>query len=245
MVGRIQALWRYPVKSMQGEQLDRARLTPDGIPGDRGVAVVDAATGRVISGKRLEQLLGARAVARPGGPAIVLPDGTTVHWSSADAASAISAWLGRPVRLEASVAEARPMIESEDGHVFLGRPRSFFDSAALHLLTTATLDHLAGLYPDGAFDARRFRPNLVIATDGEAGLVEQGWVGAHLRIGGTLLEVVKPCTRCVMTTSEQADLPKDRGILATVAREAGNVVGVHARTLEPGMVAVGDPVELR
>ena len=243
-LGTVASLWRYPVKSLQGERLEHALLGPDGIPGDRGVAIVDVESGRVISGKRVQMLLTARAVARPGGPVVVLPDGRSAHTSDPTIDDLLSEWLGRRVHVSnAGPEEERPLIESDSGQVFLGRPGSYFDSSALHLLTTASLAHLAGLYPEGAFDERRFRPNLVVDTGGAQGIVEQGWIGRRVRLGGALLEITRPCTRCVMTTSEQADLPKDPGILRTVARETDNTVGVFATTVEPGWAAVGDQVE--
>jgi hypothetical protein len=243
LLGTVSSLWRYPVKSLQGERLERAWLGRDGVPGDRGVALVDAETGKVLSGKRVEMLLTARAVARPGGPAIVMPDGRTAHTADPAAGEMLSAWLGRPVRLErAGVRDGRPAILGEEDGTFLGRPGGFFDSSAVHLLTTSTLAHLGALHPEGRFDERRFRPNVLIDGAGQ-GPVEQGWIGRRARAGDAVLEITKACSRCVMTTSEQADLPKDRDILRTVAREAGNETGVYARVLEPGWVGLGDTVE--
>jgi len=237
--GVIGALWRYPVKSMQGESLEQTWITPDGVPGDRGVAVIDAASGHVLSGKRLEMLLTARAVARPGGPVIVLPDGRSAHLDAA--AALVSEWLGRDVILaRAEGSDARPVVEAEDG-TFLGRSGSFFDSSPVHLVTAASLRHLAGLHPEGEYDARRFRPNVVVESLAE-GLVEQDWIGRTLRLGEAVLQITKPCTRCVMTTSEQRELATDRGILRTIARETENACGIYARVLEPGVARVGDAV---
>lgn len=242
-IGVVEQLWRYPVKSLQGEHLTHARITPQGIPGDRGIALVDPETGHVLSGKRVEQLLTARALARPGGAAIVLPDGRTVHTSSPDASDLLSGWLGRPVRVATTANEDAPTIDSEEGGVFRGYAGSFFDGAPLHLLTTSTLAHLSALYPEGVFDPRRFRANIVVRTDGD-GPVERSWVGRTVTIGDARFEVLRECTRCIMTTSAQADLPRDRGILRTVAREQDNVVGVKGQAVVPGEVQVGAPVVL-
>lgn len=244
IVGQVSALWRYPVKSLRGESLEFAPIGPTGIPGDRGVAVIDAESGRVISGKRVQALLGARSVARPGGPVIVLPDGTTLSFDDPGAAAVLSAWLGRAVRLErAPGGTQRPLIESEEDQVFLGRPGGFHDGHALHLLTTATLAYLGQLHPDGAWDARRFRPNIVIDTDG-ATPVEQEWIGRQVSVGSATLEIQKACTRCVMTTLAQEELPHDREILGVVAREQDNKVGVKAVVRAPGAVELGDDVTL-
>jgi uncharacterized protein YcbX len=123
---------------------------------------------------------------------------------------------------------------------------TFFDAAAVHLLTTATLDRLRELYPEGRFEVRRFRPNVVVACGPEArGFVEQGWVGRTLALGPEVrLHVAGPCPRCVMTTLPQADLPPDPGVLRTAARHAGGHVGVYARVLQGGTLRRGDAVRV-
>jgi hypothetical protein len=61
---------------------------------------------------------------------------------------------------------------------------TFFDLAVVHLLTTATLERLRALYPDGRFEVRRFRPNIVVETEPDAqGFVENDWVGQTIAIG--------------------------------------------------------------
>src|SRR5918995_4290057 len=97
---------------------------------------------------------------------------------------------------------------------------TFFDCATVHVLTTATLNRLRELYPQGQFEVRRFRPNIVLQTaDGTAGFVENDWIGRTLALGDAVrLRITRPCPRCVMTTLSQADLPKDLGILRTAAQ---------------------------
>jgi uncharacterized protein len=117
----------------------------------------------------------------------------------------------------------------------------------VHLLTTATLDRLRELYPQGRFEARRFRPNIVVAsTDGATGFVEDAWIGQTVRIGDEVqLSVTGPCPRCVMTTLAQADLPKDSRILRTAAQHNQVNVGVYASVLRGGRVRRGDAVSLQ
>ena len=113
------------------------------------------------------------------------------------------------------------------------------------LLTTATLDRLRELYPQGRFEVRRFRPNIVVATpEGQRGFVEQDWVGRTLALGQVRLRVTGPCPRCVMTTLPQADLPADAGILRAAVREAKGHVGVYAEVVHGGDVRRGDQVRL-
>src|SRR5437763_9560265 len=93
----------------------------------------------------------------------------------------------------------------DKGTVFTLPEGTFFDVAMVHLLTTATLDRLRALYPQGRFEVRRFRPNIVVQlASGEAGFAENAWVGHTLAIGTAVrLNVISPCGRCVMTTLAQ------------------------------------------
>jgi uncharacterized protein YcbX len=114
----------------------------------------------------------------------------------------------------------------------------------VHLLTTSTLDRLRELYPKGRFEARRFRPNIIVAT-AEAGFVEGDWIGRTVEIGDTVrLAITEPCPRCVMITLAQGDLPKDSGILRTAAEHNDVNVGVYASVISGGTVRRGDAVVL-
>jgi hypothetical protein len=98
-------------------------------------------------------------------------------------------------------------------------PGTFFDFSAVHIVTTATLASLSRAYPQGRFDLRRFRPNIIAESDA-AGFPENEWVGRRILVGDELtLEVLIPCPRCVMTTLSQGDLPLDSGILRTAAQQ--------------------------
>ena len=123
-------------------------------------------------------------------------------------------------------------------------PGTYFDALPLHLLTTASLRALARLNPASRFDRRRFRPNFLIEPEGGPdALVETGWCGGTLRLGGATVKVEMGTPRCSMTTQPQGDLPKDPGVLRTVVRHADQNLGVYASVVGPGRVAVGDPVE--
>jgi uncharacterized protein YcbX len=106
IVGMVRELWRYPVKSMGGECLERVTLGAGGDPGDRGWAVRDEAAGEIRGGKKLPQLMrcSARYLRDPAGAAIppaeiTLPDGTVVSCDAADVAERLSALIGRRVTL--------------------------------------------------------------------------------------------------------------------------------------------------
>lgn len=122
---------------------------------------------------------------------------------------------------------------------------TYFDAYPLLLLTDASLRHLQALAPASRVDVRRFRPNLLIASPpGVEGVPEQDWHGRRLAVGGAELEVVVGCPRCVMITHAFDDLPRDTGLMRTVVKELDQDVGVYARVLAPGPVAVGDAIRL-
>jgi uncharacterized protein len=114
------------------------------------------------------------------------------------------------------------------------------------LVTTSTIDRLRALYPPGRFEARRFRPNIVVSTgSADAGFVENDWIGRTVEIGDTVrLAITELCPRCVMITLPQGDLPKDAGILRTAAQHNGVNVGVYASVISGGIIRRGDPVVL-
>ncbi len=280
--GAVVSLWRYPVKSMQGEELNAAVVTGRGIAGDRAYAVIDRATGLVASAKhprkwgRLFEC--SAALVEPPGPGdppppvrITLPDGGVVDSRHPDVDRVLSRVLGREVRL-ASEAPAGAMREADrtpvdaDGAAEVvsredigvaAPPGTFFDYGVLHLLTTGTLDRLGELYPGGRFEARRFRPNLVVApADAVAGFVENEWLGRPLSVGAEVrLDAIDPTPRCVVTTLAQDGLPRDPGILRTLARHSRAasatlapvvvfpaVAGIYMAVLREGAVHLGDPV---
>jgi uncharacterized protein YcbX len=170
---RVAALWRYPVKSVQGEPLAVAELTATGIAGDRRWAVADAETGTILSAKRVGRLL--MASARTTDPVtITLPDGTELHGPGPRTDDALSSWLERPVRLVGQT-DAVPTFERQaddtDDHsptiTWTGRPGSFVDSSHLHLLTTASLRVASRQRPDLDWSPRRFRPNVLLDVGAE------------------------------------------------------------------------------
>ena len=269
-VGSVVALWRYPVKSMMGEELNATEVTDRGLVGDRAYAVVDSSSGKVASAKnpgKWPHLFDFRAalveVPRPGASTppvrITLPDGATVTSAQADVSQILAQALARSVILEArdrrppTAATAEAYWPDMEGLPHRDRvtdfdlpAETFFDTAVVHLMTTATLDRLRELYPAGRFEVRRFRPNIVVETgNGVKDFVENAWAGQTLAIGDAVrLHITRRCIRCVMTTLPQGDLPKDPGILRTAARHNQVAVGVYASVARGGRIARGDSVRL-
>ncbi len=270
-VGSVAALWRYPVKSMMGEEVNSSEVTDRGLLGDRQFAVVDRATGKVGGAKNPRKwgnFFDFRAAyAQPPQPGaqlppvrIALPDGATVTSGQADLEHVLSRAFGRDVAVEEARPGDRPSgataeeywpdmagLDHRDTVTDFEMPAgTFFDIAVVHLLTTATIDHLRALYPQGRVEARRFRPNIVVSTGPEGrGFVENDWIGHTVAIGDNVrLAITEPCPRCVMITLPQGDLPKDSGILRAAAQHNAVNVGVYAAVLTGGTICRGDPVTL-
>lgn len=263
--GSVVALWRYPVKSMMGEELNACELSERGVLGDRAYALIDPTNGRVVSAKnpaKWGNLFSFRATyatsPRLGEPVpaviITLPDGSTVSSMEDHVGRSITEALGRDVRLETAVPEEPSLeeywpdmeeLDHRDTVTDEAMPSgTFFDLAVLHILTTATLDRLRELYPEGRFESRRFRPNVVIETAAtESAFVENDWIGRSITIGDEVqLTITGACPRCVMTTLAQGDLPRDRGILRTAAKHNDVHVGVYAAVTRGGTIRRGDEV---
>jgi uncharacterized protein YcbX len=269
VAGSVVGLWRYPVKSMMGEELNAAEVTERGVVGDRAFAVVDAGTGKVAGAKnprkwgnffdyRAAYVEAPKKGAKLPAVRLTLPDGSVVRSDQPDLAQVLSRAFGREVGFakaqqdgESSPRQAEEYwpdmagLDYRDTVTDWELPAgTFFDLAIVHLLTTATLERLRALYPEGRFEVRRFRPNIVVETGpDQRGFVENDWIGQTITIGDELrLRVSGPCPRCVMTTLAQGDLPKDPGILRTAAQHNQANVGVYADVIAGGTVRRGDRV---
>jgi uncharacterized protein len=265
--GTVVSLWRYPVKSMLGEELNSSNVTERGLVGDRVYALIDQKTGKVASAKnprKWGRLFDFRSVFIEPPQAIediprvriTFPDGTHFFSDQADIDYSLSKVLGQNVRLMRASLE-KPSYEEYwpdiDGLAQREKltdeimpSQTFFDIAVIHLLTTSTINRLRELYPEGRFEVRRFRPNIVMeSASGEKEFIENLWIGKNIMIGEEIvLRVTGACTRCVMTTLPQGDLPKDLGILRTVATYNQVTAGVYVSVHRGGTIRRGDPVRL-
>ena len=267
VLGSVVSLWRFPVKSMMGEEVNAADVAERGLLGDRVYALMDPVTGKVASAKNPRKWgklfdFQAAFVESPSTTQrippvrIMLPNGNIVTSEQGDINEVLSKVLGRQVML-VTPAPKTPSLEEywPDMEGLAHRetitdeampPETFFDLAAVHVLTTATIDRLRELYPRGRFEVRRFRPNIVVeVASGEKGFIEDAWIGHTLAIGEKVhLSITGPCPRCVMTTLPQGDLPRDPGILQTAARHSQANIGVYAAVRRGGTIRRSDPVRL-
>jgi len=234
---RVVELWRYPVKSLQGEPLDSVSVSRDGLEGDRQFAIYDVDSGLGLTARRVPDLLFASARLRADRTAeITLPDG-----SVAGDGNALSQWLGRPVALRSAASEAARRYENvvdfeqettSDWEAFDGAEGAFHDNpgARVSLVSTATV---------GSWDPRRFRANVLLDGEGEDALV-----GSRISLGEATLDVDMRLERCVMTTRAQAGgIERDLDVLRTIARERDTCLAVGALVVDPGVIRVGDTLD--
>ena len=252
----------YPVKSCGGIPLETTTLGARGVPGDRGWMVVDAAR-RFITQRSDPGLARIRTrleeerlvLEAPGLPPLELsrsvegPQVEVTVWNDVgqaiDAGDGAAAWLGkhlgRPVRLVRwdEAFDRRPNPEwTNTGEL------SFVDAFPVLVISRASLEGLNGRLP-APLRMNRFRPNLVV--DGSTPFEEDRW--ARIRVGGAVLRLVKPCTRCATTTVEQESAQTGHEPLSTLATfrrwdRGGVIFGQNAVVEVGGPIRVGDAVEV-
>ncbi len=268
---RVSDLFIYPLKSARGIAIPSAAIDAFGLAGDRRAMLVDP-TGNFITQRELQAL--ARIDVQPapsylrlkmeGKSDIIVPPPhpdnrmDVVVWKSAVSASvaddetnkALSGWLEREVRMvffdRLARRAANPEWAGNDA------PVTFTDGYQILITTTGSLKALnANLasHSEGAVGMERFRPNIVIDIDEE--WPEDRW--AAIDIGGIRLDLVKPCSRCVMTTQDQQtgsrDVPNPMPAMGRIRMSAdrrvpGPLFGWNAVPRGEGSVKIGDTVTI-
>jgi uncharacterized protein len=229
VVGRVAALWRYPVKSMAAEALDGVEVSWSGLAGDRRWAFIRA--GQVRSGFPWLTIRQRPELAR-----------YQPRFADPDRPDASPVLVRTPRGGELDVADPALAAELGPGVRVIKQDRGVFDTMPLSLLTTQTVASL-GRLAGASLAAGRFRPNLLVEAC-EDDFPEDTWVGRVVRIGGLRMRVDKRDQRCVMVTIDPVTLDRNPAVLRAIARERDARLGVYGSTVEPGPVAVGDPVEL-
>jgi uncharacterized protein len=230
---RVVDLWRYPVKSMQGEQLAASDVGVHGLVGDRRWALVDTATGHVLTARRVPELLqGSARHLAPDGVLITLPDGTE---SNDD--DVLSDWLGRSVELQRADQHESPTYETPVDDLDPEAQWSYWEgpTGVFHDSKRAQVS-ICSLSSMGDWDRRRFRFNVIVDEQREDDLV-----GRSITIGDVELDVRKRIDRCVMVTRPQpGGIDRDTSVLKTINRERDRCLGIGAVVTRPGRLTLGD-----
>lgn len=230
IVGRVAALYRYPVKSMGAQPLEAVEVSWHGLAGDRRWGFVRPDSARSgfpwLTLRQRNDLNDYRPhVVEPGRPDV---SRTLVRTPS-----------GR----ELDVLDPALAAELGEGVRGMKLDRGTFDSAPLSLITTRTVAGLGALL-DEELDVRRFRPNLVVETQDGTPFPEDAWVGGTVRLGGLRMRVDRRDKRCVVVTVDPRTGRRNPDVLRAIVGERGACLGVYGSTVEPGRVAVGDPVSV-
>jgi uncharacterized protein YcbX len=225
-VGRIAALWRYPVKSMAAEPLDAVEVSWDGLAGDRRWAFVQD---RLVRSNFPWMTIRERSDMWHFRPRFTEPDRPEQSPTR----------VRTPAGQEIDVTDPALAAELGGGVRPIKQNRGTFDAMPLSLITTRTIAEL-GAHAGLDLDPRRFRPNLLVESDAR----EHEWVGATLRVGGMAMRVDQRDSRCVIVNVDPETSQRDPRVLKTVAKASDNCAGVYGSVVEPGHVAVGDPVTL-
>jgi MOSC domain-containing protein len=225
-VGTLIAIWRFPVKSMAGEQLDGAEISWHGITGDRRWAFIQPGLERSnfpwLTIRELPQMWRYEPrLAEPGRP---------------DASATI---VRTPSGAEYDVADPQLAAELGDGVRVIKQNRGVFDAAPLSLISTQSVGAIDELVRPQLVP-KRFRPNLVIETSGP--YREDDWVGHTLTIGSMRMRVDRRDERCVITSTDPETTAVDPSVLKTIGRERNACLGVYGTPVDPGRVAVGDEI---
>jgi uncharacterized protein YcbX len=229
ILGSIKRLWRYPVKSMLGEQCSTLAINQRGVEGDRLFAIKNI-NGKLGSGKNTRRfrhingLLTFQSWYQANIPVIQFPDLHVVRGDDPTIHAELSQVLQQPVTL------AR---ESQISH---------FDDSPIHLVTSASLRCLQTALPNSTINEKRFRPNLFLDVMGNT-LIEHQWIGKRVCIGDKVtLEITKLAERCIMTSNQQKDLPHDPQIFQHLIKESDLMLGVYAKVVTDGIINLNDKV---
>ena len=210
----VAELWRYPVKSMRGEQLQQAEVLQTGIRGDREIVVVSTSRRRMITARTHHRLLGLQGSISPDTYEATI---NGYSWDSPEAHALVEEAVGEKAELVRVPGTER------------------FDVLPLLVATDGALDALG-------VDRRRFRFNILIG--GVEGLEERQWEDKQLRIGEVAIYAAQLRARCVMTTYDPDTLEQDRNVLFRIVREFDGTMALDCSVANPGTIRVGDPVTI-
>lgn len=231
VVGTVESIWRYPIKSMRGEELAQARIGVGGVEGDRLFAF-RSSVGRpefpYFTAREQHEMLKYRPRLRGSGSAEVeMPDGRTVA-------------IDDPALIDS----LRDSVDPRHEVSLMRSERAIADAYPVSLFSVQTARQLA-TETGTAEDKRRFRANIYLDLPTFAGFAENEFVGRSLRVGSdVIIAVRKRDPRCVMITLHPDSCLQSVELLKTVAKAHGGAAGVYGEVLVEGLVRKGDLVEL-
>lgn len=228
VVGRISAVFRYPVKSMASEPLESVEVAWNGLTGDRRWAFT------------------RDALVRSNFPWLTIRECPDMwhyrpRFTEPEKPESSATMVVTPSGEELDIADPALASQLGGGVRVIRQGRGIFDTMPLSLISTRTVDAISAM-TGTSLDARRFRPNFVVETSDHIDFAEDEWVGSVLRIGQMQMRVDKRDKRCVMVNVDPDTTERDPSILRAIAQERQACLGVYGTTVKPGRVSIGDPV---
>jgi uncharacterized protein YcbX len=258
-IGIVESLWRYPVKSMRGEELDEVFVGYAGVYGDRVFAFESSASPKgfpFFTGREQRQLLRYRPrfrypdkAARPINltEAEKLPPGVTPLYADLeDLMVEVETPAGNTVAIDdpALIDMLRESIDDKHQLTLLRSDRALTDCRPLSIFAVQSARKL-GEETGIAVDKRRFRANVYLDLTASDGFAEDEFVGRTLRIGSkVIVSILERDPRCMMITLDPDTGEKEPVLLKKVAQAHSGMAGVYGAVLVEGMLRKGDPVEL-
>jgi uncharacterized protein YcbX len=257
IVGHVESLWRYPVKSMRGEELQEAFVGFAGVYGDRIYAFHDAKAAKgfpYLTGREQQQMLLYQPAYRHSEPmakppnqadAEALGPGVTPVYADSEARMvAVTTPAGEVLAIDDPllISRLREGIRSEHELTLLRSDRAMTDCRPVSLFSMQTLRQLSeesGLN----LDKRRFRANVYVDLASAEGFAENGFVGRTLRIGSkAVIAVVDRDPRCKMITLDPDTAQANPDVIKTLAHAHDTKAGVYAAVLVEGTIRSGDDI---
>jgi len=257
IVGKVESLWRYPVKSMRGEDLDEMFVGYAGVYGDRLFAFASSANANgfpFFTGRDQRQMIRYRArfrnpekAARP----VNLSDAekhnaTPLYAAPNDLMVDIETPDGKTFAINdpALIDNLRANIDEKHQLTLLRSDKAMTDCRPLSIFAVQSAKKL-GEETGTSVDKRRFRANVYLDLNSSWGFAEDAFVGKTLRIGPkVVVSVVERDPRCIMITLDPDTAEKSPAILKAVAQAHEGMAGVYGAVLAEGMIHKGDSVEL-
>ena len=259
LIGKVDSLWRYPVKSMRGEELDEMFAGYAGVYGDRVFAFSSSANRKgfpFFTGRDQRQMLRYQPrfrhpnkAARPTNlpEAEKLPPGVTPLYAEPEELMVdVETPDGNVLAVDdaALIESLREEIDDKHQLTLLRSERALTDCRPLSIFAVQTAKKL-GEETGVAVDKRRFRANIYVDLTSSEGFAEDEFVGRSLRIGSKVtVAVLQRDARCMMITLDPDTAEKTPAILKAVAQAHEGMAGVYGAVLVEGMIRKGDLVEL-
>ncbi|RBW69805.1 MOSC domain-containing protein [Bacillus taeanensis] len=238
LVGTLNEITRYPVKSFRGESVQTTTIESYGLYGDRSHAFLDETrAGKFLTATQLPEMIGYAAefngeenLEKFPSIKITSPEGKVYKWGDETLTRELEELSGRmlsPIQYEPAYI---PFGAIEEEHILL--------------TTDASLKELEKIW-ENKVDNRRFRPNFLITLNEEKSFIEETWFGKSLLIGEAEIEIIRYCDRCMIVTIDPDTCDRQSSLLRKIVKERSNHFGVYASVKKTGKVSVGDLIYLK